>query len=109
MVLSEASGKGREIRAFLQQTTVERPRFGMPVAEDEELAVGVSKIFERKPDAGNPHVRFDERGYGNVAMVEIETPTTGESRRQQSTPQPKTKRASPRLHPFVVRLDDSSI
>ena len=70
----------------------------MPIAEAEEPAVGVSIIFERKPDAGSPHVRFDERGYGNVAMVEIETPTTGESRRQQITPQPQTKRASPRLH-----------
>ena len=83
MVESEASGKNGEIRALLQQATVERSRSGMPVAEDEEPAVGVSIIFERKPDAGNPHVRFDERGYGNVAMVEIETPTTGESRRQQ--------------------------
>ena len=49
-------------------------------------------------DAGNPHVRFDERGYGNVVRVEIETPTNGESRRQQLTPLPKTKRASPRLY-----------
>ena len=62
MVESEASGKNGEIRAFLQQATVERSRSGMPVAEDEEPAVGASIIFERKPDAGNPHVRFDERG-----------------------------------------------
>ena len=83
MVESEASGKGGEIRAFLQQATVERSRSGMPVAEDEEPAVGVSIILERKPDAGKPHVRFDERGFGNVVMVEIEAPTKGESRRQQ--------------------------
>lgn len=39
-----------------------------------------------KPDAGNPHVRFDERGYGNVVRVEIKTPTKGESHRKQWPP-----------------------
>ena len=98
MVSSEASGKDRGIRAFLQQATVERSRSGMSVAEDQEPAVGESTILERKPDAGNPHVRFDGQGYGNVVMVEIETLTIGESRQKQFTPQPKTKRASPRFH-----------
>ena len=83
MVLSDASGKGGEIRAFLQQATVERSWFGIPIADDEEPAVGESTTLERNPDTGNPHVRFDGRGYGNVVKVEIETPTQGESRRQQ--------------------------
>ena len=70
----------------------------MPVADDEEPAVGVSITLERKPDAGNLHVRFDERGRGNAVREKTETPTTGESRRQQFIPFPKTERASPRLY-----------
>ena len=57
-----ASDRGREIRAFLQQKVEDGTWSGMPVAEDEEPAVGVSIILERKPDARNPHVRFAERG-----------------------------------------------
>ena len=72
----------------------------MRVAEDEEPAEGVSIILELKPDVGNPHVRFDERGHGNVVRVEIKTPTKGENRRKQRTPQPNTIRAGPRLYPY---------
>ena len=64
MVLSEESSKGGEICAILQQMVVDGTWSGMSVAEDEGPAVGASIILERKPDAGNPHVRFDERGYG---------------------------------------------
>ena len=72
----------------------------MPVADDKEPAVGESIILERKPDAGSTHVRFDERERGNVIKEKIETPPNGESRRKQQTPQPKTKRASPRLNSY---------
>ena len=60
MVLSEASGKNEEIRAILQQATVERSRSDMPVGEYERPVVSLSIMLERKADAGNPHVRFDE-------------------------------------------------
>ena len=73
----------------------------MPVAEDEEPAVGVSLILERKPDAGNPHVQFDEPGRGNVVREKTKAPTTGESRRQQQFPFRKIERASPRLHKYT--------
>ena len=59
MVLSEASGKGGKIRAILQRKAVDGALLGMPIAEDEEPAAGVTTILERKPDAGNPHVRFN--------------------------------------------------
>ena len=73
MVESEAQGDDWEIRTFLRQKAVARTWAGTPVAQ--EPAVGVSIILERKLDAGNPHVRFDERWYGNISMVKIETPT----------------------------------
>ena len=55
----------------------------MLVADDDEPAVGESINLERRLDAGNSHVQFDGRGYGNAVRVEIETPTQGESCRQQ--------------------------
>ena len=104
--MSEASGKGGEIRALLQQKAVDGTWSEIPVAGAQELAVGVSIILERKPDAGKPHVRFDERGYGNVVMVEIETLTKGESGQIQLSPQPNAKRARPRLHKSSAPLLD---
>ena len=51
---------GKYVRFSNQR--VERSRSGMLVAEVEKPAVGASIILERKLDAGNPHVRFDQRG-----------------------------------------------
>ena len=83
IVLSEASGKGRGNRCVSPTSDFGTITVCYARRWNTEPAVGVSIILERKPDAGNPHVRFDERGNGNVVRVEIETPTDGESRRQQ--------------------------
>ena len=56
------------LRAFLRQKAVDGTWSDTPVAEDVVPAVCVSGMLERKPDAGNPHVRFDERGRGNVGQ-----------------------------------------
>jgi hypothetical protein len=42
----------------------------------------------REPDAGNPHVRFDERGRETKPTARIEAPVRRESRRQQLLPAP---------------------
>ena len=56
----------------------------------------------RKPDAGNPHVRFDERGCGNAAMARTEAPANGESRRKRLLPAPAAAR-----HPPTLRVTNS--
>ena len=66
MVVSEKAGKDGEIRALLHQAIVDGTRSGTPLADHEDPAVDASIILERKPDAGNPHVRFDEWGRGKV-------------------------------------------
>jgi hypothetical protein len=42
----------------------------------------------REPDAGNPHVRFDEREWETELSVAIGAPANGESRRQRPTLRP---------------------
>jgi hypothetical protein len=55
--------------------------------------------LERKPDAGKPHVRFDERGVETKCM----TGYSGTGNRKGRTPAtawPKHHRATPRLYKY---------
>jgi hypothetical protein len=58
--------------------------------------------LERKPDAGKPHVRFDERGVETECM----TGYSGTGNRKGRTPAtawPKHHRATPRLYKSGTR------
>ena len=61
MALSEAQGAGQEGSALPGRAALVRVRARAPWTADGELPVGVGMILVREPDAGDPHVRFDER------------------------------------------------
>ena len=60
VAVSEAQGEDREVRAIPGPAAVRRVRSRAPGADDDKPSVGEGLIC--KPDAGKPHVRFDERG-----------------------------------------------
>ncbi len=61
VALSEAQGADRERSALPGHAALVRLRAHAPCTAHDELSVGEGMNLVREPDAGNPHVRFDER------------------------------------------------
>ena len=60
VVAAKAKGEEEELRAILQHTAVPQPE--TPFVDAEVPSVCEGMIPTESPDAGNPHVRFEEQG-----------------------------------------------
>ncbi len=71
-------------------------------AKRDGSAHALRRSLVREPDAGNPHVRFDERGQETKLWRGTRHRRLGESRRPQQLPSTFGYRACPRLYRFFV-------
>ena len=71
MVEQKASGGEQGDQTVPRPVPLQRTGTGPPHPADARPAVGEGMMFVREPDAGNPHVRFDEGDRGNRTMVRL--------------------------------------
>ena len=72
LAVPQAQSEKRELRAVPGRVPARTIRTHPPCEASGQAFRGRRHDLVRKPDAGNPHVRFDERRRGNAAMARIE-------------------------------------
>ena len=72
--------RSRGIRRFPSEKVFGEIGVSLPRPMNQATAVCLEVKSVGKPDAGKPHVRFDERGWETELMAQTEAPAYGESR-----------------------------